>query len=62
MSAIPNSFHLIKSAQDGRRPGKRNIWNGGRRFEIMAKLDPVKIRYAMRRMEAGDGPEKVGWM
>ncbi|MDA7997236.1 MAG: DDE-type integrase/transposase/recombinase [Nitrosopumilus sp.] len=26
----------------------------------MAKLDPVKIRYAMRRMEAGDDPEKVG--
>ena len=43
----------------GHELGKRYVWNKGKRYKIIAKLDPVKIRYIIQQKELGRSTKEI---
>ena len=55
------SFSLIRKSVRYLRCelGRRYVWNRGRRYRIVAKLDPVKVQYVIRQKETGRSTKEV---
>jgi transposase len=50
---VHNSIILKLAHPLTRRLGSRFVWSRGKRYHIMAKLDPIKIAWIIRQKENG---------
>ena len=51
---------VLKSVRYGRhKPGKRYVWNSGKRYRIKANLEPVKVGYIIREKDLGRSVKEI---